>query len=193
MHTQFPGKGRGVKHRLEFCPADHLIKIVREGLEVYPEGPEHGGKFPKGLLRDVPVRDVHGSKPLCPGKCTHIESILVPDGRLVVCPRDTAAPAGNCPGHSFIRIKIAEHRLLKGSPRDMPVLAMLAVEVAANAPERVGCGAGKVMEKRFLLDRVYRLGTDLPVCTGIQDPILVDTDPADSVLPLFDNTAVVAE
>ena len=64
----------------------------------------------------------------------------------------------------------------------MPVLAVLAMEIAADTAQRVGEGAGQVMEERFFLDGIDRLGTDLPVGRGIQGAVLVQPDPADPVL-----------
>jgi hypothetical protein len=49
------------------------------------------------------------------------------------------------------------------------------------------------VKEGLLLDRVYRFGADLPVCPGIQDPFFIESDPADSVLSLFDSTSLVAE
>jgi hypothetical protein len=75
----------------------------------------------------------------------------------------------------------------------MPVLAVLAMEVASNTPQRIRQGAGKVMEQGFLLDRIDCLGADLPVGLRKKGSPLVFPDPADPVLSLFYGAAMVTE
>jgi hypothetical protein len=75
----------------------------------------------------------------------------------------------------------------------MPVLTVLAMEVAANTAQRVRECAGKVMEKGFFFDRVNGLGTDLAVCGGIQSAILVQPNTTDPVAAILDSAAVITE
>src|SRR5512137_570664 len=75
----------------------------------------------------------------------------------------------------------------------MPVLAVLAMEVAANAPQRVGERARQVMEKGFFLDRVNSLCTYLTVRGGIQRSLLVEAHTTDPVAAFLYGAAVVAE
>ena len=84
-------------------------------------------------------------------------------------------------------------RILKRRTRDMPVLAVLAVEVAADTPQRVRERAGQVMEEGLLLNGIHRLRTDLPIGSGIQRAVLVQPYAADTVAAFMNRAAVVAE
>ena len=75
----------------------------------------------------------------------------------------------------------------------MPVLAVLAMEVAANAAQRVRERARQVVEEGFFLDRVHGFSTDLPVRSGIQRALLVEPHSADPVAAFLYGAAVVAE
>jgi hypothetical protein len=75
----------------------------------------------------------------------------------------------------------------------MPVLAVLAMEVAADAAQRVGKRARQVVEEGFFLDRVDGFSTDLSVGSGKQRTVLVESHPADPVAAFLYCAAVVAE
>src|SRR5208283_3300957 len=77
--------------------------------------------------------------------------------------------------------------------RYMPVLAVLAPEIAPDAAKRIREGAGQVMEERFFLDGIYRFGTHEAVRGGIQCPAGILPDPADPVFPVGNRAAVVAQ
>ena len=75
----------------------------------------------------------------------------------------------------------------------MPVLAMLAMEVAANAAQGVRERTRQVMEERFFLDGIYCFSADLPIRSGIQGSLFVQPHTADPVAAFLYGTAVVAE
>jgi hypothetical protein len=75
----------------------------------------------------------------------------------------------------------------------MPVLAVLAMEVAADAPQRIGERARQVMEKGFFLDRVNCLCTDLSVGGSIQRSFLVQPHTTNPMAAFLNGAAVVAE
>src|SRR5512136_1844568 len=108
MHAEFPCKCSGIKHRLQTGTADFFVKIVVECLDIYPECPEHGGKFTQCLLRDVPVCHVNSSETFFPGKHSHIECILMPYGWFIVGPCNTCTPAGKGPLNSFFRREVTQ-------------------------------------------------------------------------------------
>jgi hypothetical protein len=82
-------------------------------------------------------------------------------------------------------------RLVPERLRRHPVLAIAAVEVAPQHPERQRVGAGEHVKERLFLDRVALDAGGVAV--GYPEPAaLVVADPADSAASLADEAAVAA-
>jgi hypothetical protein len=98
-----------------------------------------------------------------------------------------------CPPDPFLRGNIGESGDLPFRPRDLPVLAVLAVKVTPYTSEGIRKGTGQKVEERFLLDRVDRFRTDLSVGGCIQGSPPIFPDAADTVFPFLYDASMVAE
>jgi len=75
----------------------------------------------------------------------------------------------------------------------MPVLAVLAMEIAADTSQRIGQGSWQVVEEGFFLDGIYCFRAYPAVGRSIQYTSLVQPYTANPVLAILDGATVVAE
>ena len=145
---------QGVEHRLQAGAAQAAVEIVGEGLEVDVGGVHGGEEFARRLGMDVAGGDGDiADALLAAGQCG-VDGVLGKDHRVVVGVGDgigTVAPGGvgDHRRGGFVHQAVHVFR-----PRDVPVLAELAGEVAAGGAERQHAAARMEVIERLLLDRI---------------------------------------
>ena len=131
-----------------------------------------GAEHVERLVGDVAVGDHDRVQPVLVGDLGAVEDVLEPDGRLVVGPGHAAAPVvvgedGEVADGERAQVAGDRRRVGVG---DLPVLAVTAGEVAADAAQGQHRRAGEEVVQRLLLDGVGGDAADAPVGDAYRVP-----------------------
>ncbi|MPM48978.1 hypothetical protein SDC9_95705 [bioreactor metagenome] len=148
----------GVADRIEHRPqpgtGDLLIEAVGKTLEVDVGSVHDGEEIAPGLGIDVPGSDRDGCQARSPAGDGGVDGVFGEDHRVVIGERDRRAlpvggGAGDLAGAGLLSEQV---HLARGA--DLPVLAVLAGQIAACGAETEDLRARQEMVERFLLNRI---------------------------------------
>jgi len=176
-----------VEHGRKFPRAHVAVKRLGERLEVDLDGRQVLTEFPQRRLADVTVRDGDAADTHLPPDSGRIVHVLVEDDRLGVGVgdgRDTPRP-GN--PHEVLRRHNRARNLFGAELADLPVLAELALHIAAGGRNAEGCRPRQIVKKRLLLNRVHVEAAQVPVNEGFIVAAAVFPDAAVAPLDVRDD------
>jgi hypothetical protein len=118
------------------------------------------------------------------GQFRAIVSVFIIDDRIGISIGDRGAlifiRLGNKPfGRTIIRLDIL---ILGIRLRNLPVLAVLTMKIAADGRYRKNTAARQKMKERFFFDRVDMDGAGIAIDDGSQHAVDIDSDPAFTAL-----------
>ena len=169
-----------VADRLPARPADMTVEVVVGRLEVDVGRVEVRNEQVQGLMALVAVgdEDVAQAGGTRPGH--RVQGVLKEDRRLGVRVGDASSASRDGLLHHPLRRQVATlgHAPLSMGLRDVPVLAVGAVEVAALGRHRERLAAGQEVVQRLLLDRLGLRRHGLAVDERVQQAATVLADAA---------------
>ena len=174
-----------VQHRRDLGNAVVRVELLRDRLQVDLHRIEVGEKPAHWLPLDVAVGDHHRADSLLVPGLRRVQHVLVEDHRLAVCVGDGlgAIPRGARCDLTWGQVKRALD-LLRSRLGDLPVLAVLAVEVAARCGNGERRASRQEVEQGLLLDGVQVQRCGLAVAQRIVRPPTVLLVPAVPPLPV---------
>ncbi len=104
---------------------------------------------------NVAVGDGHAADAVLSGQGRRVVHVLVEDNRLGIGIGDRGGPARPARRHQPIGREVDALHLLRAKLADPPVLAELALDVAAGGRDRERRRAREVMKQRLLFNRVH--------------------------------------
>jgi hypothetical protein len=181
-----------VEDRLEGGAADPPVELVVEALEVDVRRVDDAGKELHRLRGRVAVRDVEAEEAGVAGESAGVHDVLDEDRRLDVRVGDRGGAGMKGLGHggggrepAGLEVEPEPRRL-----RDLPVLAEVAVEVAADRRDGVGERGRRHVEERLLLDGIDVDGYGPGMDEADQLAVAVLAHPADAESVWPQQTAV---
>src|SRR6266542_4236628 len=174
--------------------AELPVVLVVHGLQVNLVEVHPGTNVVEHLSRAVAVGDVSGVETAPLRLLENGDRPLGSDEGLVVSGNDGRRAAflrqaGQSLGRDVVRL--CDCLGITDGLRGEPVLAVCAVQVAAEHPEGKSVGPVKCMEERLLLDRIALQRSDVTPRNAQHAPLVV-AHPADALAALRDRAAVAA-
>jgi len=149
-----PQVGERVEDRLQMGTGQFDVEVVGESLEVDVRGVHVGVEVASWPVVHVPGGDRDRPHPAGVAGLGHVDRVFGEDHRVVVGERHTAAAeVGGCLGDRLGR-GFGLQSLHVAGLADVPVLAELAGQVAADGAEGQHAAARVEVVERLLLDRV---------------------------------------
>jgi len=187
--------GDSIEDGLEFGFAEAAVVVGIEGLEVYVDGVEPFFCEVDGLDCHVAVadEDIREGMLLC--KAAGVVAEFHEDCRLCVCVGDASAAGAECGGDDLLRSYglAFDSACIYGGLADVPVLAELAAEIAADARDGKAAGAGLEMEEGLFFDWVGVGGADLVVVERVEGAVDVLSYAAVAEIAVADKASPAAE
>ena len=185
---------QGVQHRLQGRAVDPPVEAVVEGLEVGVTGVDHPAQLLQRLPVDIAGGDEHVAHAGLMRQLRGVVHVLVEHDGIGVGVGDGAAVLRAGERDQFGRFQFQDGlHLLAAALRQLPVLAVEAVQVAAGGGHREHRRGGVKVIQGLLFHRVDVDGGWPPVGGGHQSSAQIDPYPAVAGCALGDHAAAWTE
>ena len=166
------------------------VKFFRKAFQVDFIGAQCPRQIALRLFINETVADQHDRHAAFAPRLRGVQHELGPDRRFVVGEGDRPGTGSFRARHQLGRRKILRRQIARRGLRKLPVLAMAAGHVAADAGQRKRVGARQHMIEGLFLDRIVVSGHRLAVHQAHQLAVVVAPHAAKTGLAGRDRTAV---